>query len=118
MGSRQKEKMESVLGGIADLSRLPAALFVVDIKREHIAIAEAKKLGIPVFALVDTNSNPNEVDFPIPANDDAFKSVSLLVKAFGEAIEEGLSERKRDKEDAKLTEEEEAKKAVDANTKD
>jgi small subunit ribosomal protein S2 len=118
MVSRQKEKMESVLGGIADLSRLPAALFVVDIKREHIAIAEAKKLGIPVFALVDTNSNPNEVDFPIPANDDAFKSVSLLVKAFGEAIEEGLSERKRDKEDAKLTEEEEAKKAVDANTKD
>jgi small subunit ribosomal protein S2 len=118
MVSRQKEKMETVLGGIADLSRLPAALFVVDIKREHIAIAEAKKLGIPVFALVDTNSNPNEVDFPIPANDDAFKSVSLLVKAFGEAIEEGLSERKRDKEDAKLTEEEEAKKAVDANTKD
>jgi small subunit ribosomal protein S2 len=118
MVSRQKEKMETVLGGIADLSRLPAALFVVDIKREHIAIAEAKKLGIPVFALVDTNSNPNEVDFPIPANDDAFKSVLLLVKAFGEAIEEGLSERKRDKEDAKLTEEEEAKKAVDANTKE
>jgi small subunit ribosomal protein S2 len=118
MVSRQKEKMETVLGGIADLSRLPAALFIVDIKREHIAIAEAQKLGIPVFALVDTNSNPNEVDFPIPANDDAFKSVSLLVKAFGEAIEEGLSERKRDKEDAKLTEEEEAKKAVDADTKD
>jgi small subunit ribosomal protein S2 len=118
MVSRQKEKMETVLGGIADLSRLPAALFVVDIKREHIAIAEAQKLGIPVFALVDTNSNPNEVDFPIPANDDAFKSVSLLVKAFGEAIEEGLSERKRDKEDAKLSEEEEAKKAVDADTKD
>jgi small subunit ribosomal protein S2 len=118
MVSRQKEKMETVLGGIADLSRLPAALFIVDIKREHIAIAEAQKLGIPVFALVDTNSNPNEVDFPIPANDDAFKSVSLLVKAFGEAIEEGLSERKRDKEDAKLTEEEEAKKAVDAVTKD
>lgn len=119
MVSRQKDKMEDVLGGIADLSRLPAALFIVDIKREHIAIAEAKKLGIPVFALVDTNSNPNEVDFPIPANDDAYKSVSLLVKAFGAAIEEGLSERKRDKEDAKLTEEEEAKKAVDAaETKD
>ncbi len=118
MVSRQKDKMEDVLGGIADLSRLPAALFVVDIKREHIAIAEAKKLGIPVFALVDTNSNPNEADFPIPANDDAFKSVSLLVKAFGAAIEEGLSERKRDKEDAKLSEEEEAKKAVDAETKE
>jgi len=118
MVSRQKDKMEDVLGGIADLSRLPAALFVVDIKREHIAIAEAKKLGIPVFALVDTNSNPNEVDFPIPANDDAFKSVSLLVKAFGAAIEEGLSERKKDKEEAKLSEEEEAKKAVDAETKE
>ncbi len=118
MVSRQKDKMESVLGGIADLSRLPAALFVVDIKREHIAIAEAQKLGIPVFALVDTNSNPNEVDFPIPANDDAFKSVSLLVKAFGAAIEEGLSERKKDKDDAKLSEEEEAKRAVDAETQD
>jgi small subunit ribosomal protein S2 len=118
MVSRDKEKMESVLGGIADLSRLPAALFVVDIKREHIAIAEAQKLGIPVFALVDTNSNPNEVEFPIPANDDAFKSVSLLVKAFGAAIEEGLSERKRDKDDAKLSEEEEAKRAVDAETQE
>ena len=118
MISRQKDKMESVLGGIADLSRLPAALFVVDIKREHIAIAEAQKLGIPVFALVDTNSNPNEVDFPIPANDDAFKSVSLLVKAFGAAIEEGLSERKKDKDEAKLSEEEEAKRAVDAETQE
>lgn len=118
MITRQREKLESVLGGIADLTRLPAALFVVDIKREHIAISEAKKLGIPVFALVDTNSNPNEVDFPIPANDDAFKSISLLVKAFGAAIEDGLSERKRDKDDAKLTEEEEAKKAVDAETKE
>jgi small subunit ribosomal protein S2 len=118
MVSRQKEKMETILGGIADLSRLPAALFVVDIKREHIAIAEAQKLGIPVFALVDTNSNPIEVEFPIPANDDAFKSVSLLVKAFGAAIEEGLSERKRDKDDAKISEEEEAKRAVDAETKE
>lgn len=118
MITRQREKLESVLGGISDLTRLPAALFVVDIKREHIAISEAKKLGIPVFALVDTNSNPNEVDFPIPANDDAFKSISLLVKAFGAAIEDGLSERKKDKDDAKLSEEEEAKKAVDAETKE
>jgi small subunit ribosomal protein S2 len=118
MVTRQKEKMETILGGIADLSRLPAALFVVDIKREHIAIAEAQKLGIPVFALVDTNSNPNEVEFPIPANDDAFKSVSLLVHAFGAAIEEGLSERKKDKDDAKVSEEEEAKRAVDAETKE
>ena len=118
MITRQREKLESVLGGIADLTRLPAALFVVDIKREHIAIAEAQNLGIPVFALVDTNSNPNEVDFPIPANDDAYKSISLLVKAFGTAIEEGLSERKKDKEEAKLSEEEEAKKAVDADTQE
>lgn len=118
MITRQREKLETVLGGIADLTRLPAALFIVDIKREHIAIAEAQKLGIPVFALVDTNSNPNEVDFPIPANDDAYKSISLLVKAFGAAIEEGLSERKKDKEDAKLSEEEEAKKAVDAETQE
>ncbi|WP_009035634.1 30S ribosomal protein S2 [Indibacter alkaliphilus] len=118
MITRQREKLESVLGGIADLTRLPAALFIVDIKREHIAIAEAQKLGIPVFALVDTNSNPGEVDFPIPANDDAFKSISLLVKAFGAAIEEGLSERKKDKEEAKLSEEEEAKKAVDAGTEE
>ena len=118
MITRQREKLESVLGGIAELTRLPAALFIVDIKREHIAIAEAQNLGIPVFALVDTNSNPNEVDFPIPANDDAFKSISLLVKSFGVAIEEGLSERRKDKEDAKLTEEEEAKKAVDAETQE
>ncbi|MEX2565404.1 MAG: 30S ribosomal protein S2 [Cyclobacteriaceae bacterium] len=120
MISRQRDKLENVLGGISDLTRLPAALFIVDIKREHIALSEAKKLGIPVFALVDTNSNPNDVDFPIPANDDAFKSISLLVKAFGAAIEEGLSERKKDKDEAKLSEEEEAKKAVDAEpeTKD
>ncbi|AGA76354.1 30S ribosomal protein S2 [Echinicola vietnamensis] len=118
MITRQREKLENVLGGISDLTRLPAALFVVDIKREHIAIAEAKKLGIPVFALVDTNSNPGEADFPIPANDDAFKSISLLVKAVGAAIEEGLSERKKDKEEAKLSEEEEAKKAADAETKE
>ena len=100
------------------LKEASIVLFVVDIKREHIAIAEAQKLGIPVFALVDTNSNPNEVEFPIPANDDAFKSVSLLVHAFGAAIEEGLSERKKDKDDAKVSEEEEAKRAVDAETKE
>lgn len=116
MITRQREKLENVLGGISDLTRLPAALFIVDIKREHIAISEAKKLGIPVFALVDTNSNPNDADFPIPANDDAFKSISLLVKAFGAAIEEGLSERKKDKDEAKLSEEEEAKKAMDARS--
>jgi small subunit ribosomal protein S2 len=99
MLSREREKLGRVLGGIADLSRLPAALFVVDVKREHIAIKEAQKLNLPVFAIVDTNSNPDLVDFPIPANDDASKSISLIVNVIGKAIEEGLSERKVDKED-------------------
>ncbi|GAA4376832.1 30S ribosomal protein S2 [Hymenobacter koreensis] len=100
MLSREREKLERVLGGIADLSRLPAALFIVDVKREHIAVKEAHKLGIPVFAICDTNSNPELVDFAIPANDDASKSVALIVGAISKAIEEGLSERKVDKEDA------------------
>jgi len=100
MMSREREKLERVLGGIADLSRLPAALFVVDVKREHIAVKEAQKLNIPVFAICDTNSNPELVDFPIPANDDASKSISLIVNAIGKAIEDGLSERKVDKEEA------------------
>ena len=99
MLSREREKLGRVLGGIADLSRLPAALFVVDVKREHIAIKEAQKLNLPVFAIVDTNSNPELVDFPIPANDDASKSISLIVSVMGKAIEDGLSERKVDKED-------------------
>ncbi|MBC6613056.1 30S ribosomal protein S2 [Hymenobacter aerilatus] len=100
MMSREREKLERVLGGIADLSRLPAALFVVDVKREHIAVKEAQKLNIPVFAIVDTNSNPELVDFPIPANDDASKSVSLIIGVIGKAIEDGLSERKVDKEES------------------
>ena len=100
MMSREREKLERVLGGVADLSRLPAALFVIDVKREHIAVKEAKKLGIPVFAMCDTNSNPELVDFPIPANDDASKSISLIVGAMSKAIEEGLSERKVDKDEA------------------
>jgi small subunit ribosomal protein S2 len=99
MLSREREKLSRVLGGIADLSRLPAALFVVDVKREHIAIKEAQKLNLPVFAIVDTNSNPELVDFPIPANDDASKSIALIVRVMGKAIEDGLSERKVDKED-------------------
>ena len=114
MIQREKDKLERLLGGIADLTRLPAALFVIDIKKEHIAVAEAQKLGIPVFAMVDTNSNPNEVDFPIPANDDAYKSILVITKQISKAIEEGLDERKKDKDDTKLKEEEEAKKAVDA----
>ena len=99
MLSREREKLERVLGGIADLSRLPAALFIVDVKREHIAVKEAQKLNLPVFAICDTNSNPELVDFPIPANDDASKSISLIVSIMGKAIEEGLSERKVDKEE-------------------
>ncbi|GAA3922325.1 30S ribosomal protein S2 [Hymenobacter algoricola] len=100
MLSREREKLERVLGGIADLSRLPAALFVIDVKREHIAVKEAQKLGIPVFAMCDTNSNPELVDFPIPANDDASKSIQLIVGVISKAIEEGLSERKVDKDEA------------------
>ncbi len=111
--SREKEKLERVLGGITDLTRLPAALFVVDVKREHIAIAEAKRLNIPVFAICDTNSNPDGVDFPIPGNDDAYKSISLITLAIGKAIEEGLMERKQDKDDKNLALEEEAKRQVD-----
>lgn len=113
MVTRDKVKLERVLGGIADLTRLPAALFIVDIKREHIAIKEAQKLNIPVFALVDTNSDPNKVDFPIPANDDAFKSINLLVKEIGRVIEEGLSERKQERDDQKEKEEIQAKKQAD-----
>lgn len=113
MMQREKEKLERVLGGIADLSRIPAALFVVDIKREHIAIKEAQKLNIPVFAIVDTNSDPNQVDYAIPGNDDAWKSINIITKAFADAIEEGLASRKKEKDDAKLQEEEDAKKAMD-----
>lgn len=109
--SRDKEKLERVLGGIADLTRLPAALFVVDVKREHIAVSEAHRLGIPVFAMCDTNSNPEEVNFAIPANDDAYKSISLITLAIGRAIEEGLMERKQDKDDQRVQEEEEAKRS-------
>ncbi|MVM40556.1 30S ribosomal protein S2 [Spirosoma sp. HMF3257] len=111
--TRDKEKLERVLGGIADLTRLPAALFVVDVKREHIAVAEAHRLGIPVFAMCDTNSNPEDVDFAIPANDDAYKSIALITLAIGKAIEEGLMERKQDKDDQRVQEEEEAKRTED-----
>ncbi len=113
MISREKAKLERVLGGIADLNRLPAALFVIDVKREHIAVKEAQKLNIPVFAMVDTNSDPTGVDFPIPANDDAFKSISLITTQIGQVIEESLMERKKDKEEAALKKEEEAKKKAD-----
>jgi small subunit ribosomal protein S2 len=99
MIEREKVKLNKVLGGIADLNRLPAALFIVDIKREHIAVAEATKLNIPTFGIVDTNSDPTLVDFAIPANDDAAKSISLITRYVTDAIVEGLSERKREKEE-------------------
>lgn len=102
MIGREKAKLEKLLGGIADLNRLPSALFVVDVKREHIAVAEARKLNIPVFAMVDTNSDPTDIDFPIPANDDAFKSISIILEHIGQSIEEGLMERKKDKDDATM----------------
>lgn len=113
MLSREKAKLEKLLGGITDLNRLPAALFVIDVKREHIAVSEAQKLNIPVFAMVDTNSDPDGVDFPIPANDDAYKSIFLINSYIGKVIEEALNERKKEKDDAALRKEEEAKKSVD-----
>ncbi len=110
---RERIKLERLLGGVADLSRLPAALFVVDVKREHLAVSEAHRLGIPVIAICDTNSNPEKVEYPIPGNDDAYKSVALITLALGKAIEEGIMERKLDKDNAALQEEEDAKRAVD-----
>ena len=111
--TRERAKLEKNLGSIADLTRLPAALFIVDILKERIAVNEARKLSIPTFAIVDTNSNPNDVDFPIPANDDASKSISLIVGAMVQAIEEGLAERKlaKDKQDR---EDEEQEDTLDA----
>ncbi|MGB4204821.1 MAG: 30S ribosomal protein S2 [Bacteroidales bacterium] len=96
--TRERAKLEKQLGSIADLNRLPSALFIVDIMKEHIAVAEARKLNIPTIAIVDTNSNPNEVDFPIPANDDAAKSIQLILSKLTEAITEGLEERKLDRD--------------------
>jgi small subunit ribosomal protein S2 len=96
--TRQRAKLEKNLGSIIDLTRLPSALFVVDVAKEHIAVREAKRLGIPVFAMVDTNSDPSDIEFPIPANDDASKSISLIVNLLCQAIEEGLNERKLEKD--------------------
>jgi len=96
--ARERAKLEKQLGSIADLNRLPSAIFVVDILKEHIAVAEARKLNIPTIAMVDTNSNPNDVDFPIPANDDAAKSIQLILSKLTKAIEEGVIERKLDRD--------------------
>jgi small subunit ribosomal protein S2 len=97
--SRDRDKMDKVLGGIAQLGRVPAALFIVDIGHEHIALAEAKRLGITTFGVVDTNCDPNKVDFAIPANDDATKSIAIIANYITAAIAEGLAERQAAKED-------------------
>ncbi len=115
--TRERAKLEKLLGSIADLNRLPAALFLVDITKEHIAVAEAKKLNIPTFAIVDTNSNPNSVNFPIPANDDASKAIYVIVKKMVEAIREGLEERKYEHDKAKEAEESETEEALNKTEK-
>ena len=109
--TRQRAKLEKTLGSIADLNRLPSALFVVDVLKERIAVAEANRLGIPVFAIVDTNSDPSNVDFVIPANDDASKSIELILGTVTAAMAEGLEERKADKVDANAAGEGEAEAA-------
>ena len=110
--NRQREKLEKNLGSISDMTRLPAAVFVIDVKKEHIAVAEAMKLNIPIFAMVDTNSDPRPIDFVIPANDDASKSVEKVLGYITEAVAEALAERKAGKEkakEAKATSEEKSK---------
>ncbi|MDB4903995.1 MAG: ribosomal protein [Mucilaginibacter sp.] len=114
MIQRERIKLETLLGGIADLNRLPAALFLIDVKKEHIAVSEALKLNIPTFAMVDTNSDPSNIDFPIPSNDDATKSISLITSIIIQAIVEGLEERKREKEDEAEKEAAVAKAKADA----
>lgn len=105
--TRERAKLEKNLGSIADLGKLPAALFIVDINKEHIAVHEARKLNIPTIAIVDTNTDPNLIDFPIPANDDASKSIEVIVRVLTEAIEEGINERKLDRDKRKADEDEE-----------
>jgi len=119
---RQRAKLERDLGSIADMTRIPSAIFIVDTVREHIAVAEAQKLGIPIFAMVDTNTDPREVDFPIPANDDASKSIDIILSNVTEAIKEGLSARKaekeKSKEDSKADDIEEVEVSAEEDTKE
>ncbi len=103
--TRQRAKLETMLGSIQDLTRLPSAIFVVDVMKEHIAVREANKLGIPVFAIVDTNSNPDNIDFVIPANDDSTKSIEMILEYITSEMKEGLQERKIEKADASAAEE-------------
>jgi small subunit ribosomal protein S2 len=113
MLDREKAKLSRMLGGIEDMTKLPGAIFMVDVKREHIAVAEAMRLNIPTFALVDTNSDPTNIDFAIPGNDDASKSIHLIVSELANAILEGSAERKKEK-----NEEETKKVAVEAETQE
>ena len=115
---RERAKLDKNLGSIADLSRLPSALFVIDINKEHIAVAEARRLNIPTFAIVDTNCNPDLIDFPIPANDDASKSIAAILKYMVEAIQEGLNERMLDKENNVAVEDEVVEDDVEKKTDD
>ena len=110
--TRQRAKLEKTLGSIASLNRLPSALFVVDVMKEHIAVAEANRLGIPVFAMVDTNSDPSDIDFVIPANDDASKSIELILDTVCSAMAEGLEERKVENADKGEEKEGEAQAAA------
>ena len=111
---RLRAKLEKNLGSITEMTRLPGALFVVDIRREHIAVREAQKLNIPIFAMVDTNCDPREVDYAIPSNDDASKSIDLILSHVSEAINSGLSERKKEKEAVELIKEKEASQEEDS----
>lgn len=113
MKTREKAKLEKFFKGISTLNRLPSAVFIVDIKKEHIALAEARKLNIPTFAMVDTNSNPSLVDFLIPSNDDAAKSIHLIMSHICDAIEDGLTERRSKKEDERIKQEAERQKKAE-----
>lgn len=119
---RQRAKLERDLGSISDMTRIPSAIFIVDTVREHIAVAEAQKLGIPIFAMVDTNTDPREVDYAIPANDDASKSIDIILSNVTDAIKEGLSARKaekeKSKEDSKAGNAEEVEVSAEENTKE
>lgn len=115
---RSKQKMEKVLGGISQMNRLPAALFIVDISHEHIALAEAKRLGVTTFAMVDTNSDPTKVDFAVPANDDATKSIAIITNYLTAAIQEGLDERAANKDEAEEENEVELESRIDDGSND
>jgi small subunit ribosomal protein S2 len=115
--ARQRAKLENQFGSIADLTRIPAAIFIVDIVKEHIAVAEAKRLNIPTFAIVDTNADPNQVDYAIPANDDASASIDYIIEVVTNAIQEGLSERKIDKDKEALEREKAAEEGTNEEAK-